>query len=92
MLALGLAAYDVPSSSRPTAAAVRGIRKTRAWGLEYARGADSVLGAYAVGAGLSRAEEARALLLGIRRTSTATSSCAATRGSPSVSWVARRAT
>ncbi len=64
-LALGLAAFDVPSSSRPTAAALQKIRKTLTWGLCFARGSDEVVGAYAVGAGLARAEGARPLLLEI---------------------------
>lgn len=64
-VALGLAAHRVGRSSRPIASALDDIRKTLAWGLKRARGSDEIIGAYAVGAGLAKAQNACPLLLDI---------------------------
>jgi hypothetical protein len=64
-LALGLAAHGLAPRNKASAALIETMRAALERGLRHGRGADDVLGAYAVGLGLAGAESAYGLLLGI---------------------------
>jgi len=68
-LALGLSVYGLDPRTKPCAVCIKETRQTLLTGLKTARGADDVLGAYAVALGLAGAENAHGLLLSILKDS-----------------------
>ncbi len=66
-LALGVACYGLEPVNRACAETLKDLRAALTKGLRHGRGSDEVLGAYAVGLGLAKADGAHSLLLDVLR-------------------------
>jgi len=64
-LAMGVACHGLEPVTKTSAETLKSLRAALTKGLQYGRGSDQVLGAYAVGLGLARAAGAHAALLEI---------------------------